>query len=476
MNPDMDDASRMLPGREIGGQSGLARQARAMLALGLPLIGTQIAQIVVSVTDTVMIGWLGTTELAAGTLAFQFYFFIWMFGSGFAFAMVPMIAAARGRNDETAVRRHVRMGLWVLIAYFALALIPLGHARDILVLLGQDEHLSAMAEDYIGIARWALLPGLLLMGLRSFASALERPRIVLMVMLLGAVLNAVFNYALIFGNFGAPRMELQGAALATVLAQLIALSVFAAHAGLARGFRQYRIYQRLWKPDWSAFAEAIRIGWPISMTIIAEVGLFTFSSIMMGWLGEIPLAAHGIALQIASIFFMVPLGLSNAATVRSGLALGRGDLSILHQTARAALLMSVVFALAAAILMWTIPERLIGAFLSEDDMNRAALVETAVPLLWVAAAFQLFDGLQAMGAGLLRGIKDTRTPMILAIVSYWGVGIPMAWYLGIRSGLGGPGVWAGLAGGLALAAILLLARFRTQAENAIARETAAVRS
>ena len=220
----------------------------------------------------------------------------------------------------------------------------------------------------------------------------------------------------------------------------------------------------------------LRLGWPIGATIIAEVGLFVASSIMMGWLGTIPLAAHGIALQIASIFFMVPLGLSNAATVRSGLALGRGDLSILHQTARAALLMSVVFALAAAILMWTIPERLIGAFLSEDDMNRAALVETAVPLLWVAAAFQLFDGLQAMGAGLLRGIKDTRTPMILAIVSSWGVGIPMAWYLGIRSGLGGPGVWAGLAGGLALAAILLLARFRTQAENAIARETAAVRS
>ena len=431
----------------------------ATLALGLPLVGTQIAQIAIATTDVVMLGWYGTEELAATVLGSQAFFIVFIFGSGFASAILPLAAQAEGRNDPTHVRRSVRMGMWILLIYSVLAMPFLWYLEPALIALGQKPELAALASDYIRIAQWGMFPAVMMMALRSFFAARSRAAIVLWSALVGTVVNAILNYGLIFGNFGWPEMGVRGAAVASVFSSSVIFLIMAGWAALHPRHSEYRLFQRFWRPEWPAFVEVFRLGVPIGFTILAEVGLFMAASVMMGWLGTVSLAAHGIAIQLASISFMVPLGLSHAATVRIGQAYGRADMEGLARAAHTVMGLSVVIALASGALFWLFPEALVSLFLDESNVDAAELLAVAVPLLLVAAAFQLVDAIQAIGAGLLRGIKDTRIPMFMAVISYWPVGLSAAYGLGFGLGYGGPGIWAGLAIGLGVAAVLLNVRF-----------------
>ena len=269
----------------------------------------------------------------------------------------------------------------------------------------------------------------------------------------------MLNYLLIFGHGGFPAMGVAGSALGTSIANLVMALLLLAYSVGARALARYELLARIWRPDWQAFAEILRLGLPIGATIIAEVGLFVTAALMMGWIGTVPLAAHGIALQLASVAFMIPLGIANAAAVRVGLEFGRGARADLGRAAVTAQVLATVIALLGAVTFWIWPERLIGLFLDPADPNAAAVLAYAVPLLLVAAAFQTVNSLQAIGSGLLRGVQDTRVPMLLALFSYWAVGLPVAWLLGFVAGWGGIGIWTGLALGLAAAAILLNGRF-----------------
>ncbi len=435
------------------------RHVADTVVLAVPLIGAQLAQMAMGVTDTVMIGWLGAMPLAGSVLGVQGYFITYIFGVGFAQAMLPMAAAAEGQGDVTGVRRTIRMGLWILAAYSALVMLPLWQGERILLALGQEPEIAAIAGRYLRVAQWGMLPALVVMGLRSYLTVVGRAYVVLAVIATGAVLNGVLNYILIFGHLGAPRLEVAGAALATTLTSFAMASMLIGYSAAARSLRRYELYVRFWRPDLRALVDTLRLGWPIGATIIAEVGLFAASSVMMGWLGAVPLAAHGIALQIASIAFMIPLGLASAATVRVGVAFGRGDEADLGRAGFTALALATGIALLGATLFWAVPERLVGFYLDPQNDNAGALLAYAVPLVLVAAAFQTVDSLQAVASGILRGLKDTRVPLVIALFSYWAVGLPVAWVLGFVVGLGGPGVWAGLATGLAAAALLLSARF-----------------
>jgi MATE family multidrug resistance protein len=349
-------------------------------------------------------------------------------------------------------------------------MLPLWHTEAILLALGQEPETAAIAGTYMRVVQWGMLPALMVMGLRSYVTVVGRAYVVLAVVAFGALCNAFFDYALIFGHFGAPALGIVGAALATAGTNLVMAALLFAYTALAPSLRRYEIYARFWRPDWDAFREIVRLGWPISATIIAEVGLFSASSLMMGWLGTIPLAAHGIALQIASVAFMVPLGLASAATVRVGLALGRGDAVDLGRAGNTALLLAMLIAFAGAVVLWTWPDTLIGFYLDPENDNAGALLASAVPLLLVAAAFQLFDSLQVVASGILRGFKDTRVPMLIALFSYWGVGLPVAYLLAFGAGWGGVGVWWGLALGLAAAALLLSGRFQRRDRLGLLRE------
>ncbi|MCU0910952.1 MAG: MATE family efflux transporter [Rhodobacteraceae bacterium] len=439
--------------------SALAREARALAVLGLPLIGGHMAQISMHITDTVMLGWYSVEALAAVVLGATGFFVLFIVGSGFAWAVMPKVAAANANGDAAEVRRTTRMALWLSLIFGAAVMPLLWFSGPLLRALGQDDALAAAAEGYLRIAGWGIFPALIVMVLKSYLAALERTGVVLWATVAGAVLNALLNWALIFGNWGAPELGVTGAAIATLATQLLTLGLTAGYAALHPALRRYTLFVRFWRPDWGAFAAVFRLGWPIGLTSLAESGLFAASALMMGWVGTQELAAHGIALEIVSLIFMIHVGLANAATIRAGQAHGRVDTAGLRLVAATGLALVLGIALLAVVLFLVAPEPLIGLFLSPDDPARPAILAIGASLLAVAALFQLADAGQVMALGLLRGIQDTRVPMIYASVSYWLVGIPASYVLGFTLGWGGPGIWAGLAIGLALAFALLVWRF-----------------
>lgn len=432
---------------------------RATLILGLPLVGAQLAQMMVNVTDTVMLGWLGTEELAAGTLAFQMLFIFLIFGLGFGAAMMPLIAGALGSDDPRAVRRASRMGLWALFALSLLFQIPLWFTQEFLLFLGQKENLSELAQSYMRFAQWSLIPAFIVIGLRAILTSFEKANAVLLTTLFAVVLNGILNYALIFGNFGAPRLEMVGAGIATTIATFVTAIVVWIYVTRAEIAKPYEIFVRLWRPDWFALKEIVFLGLPISLTIFAEAGLFSAASVMIGWIDTIELAAHGIALQVASIAFMVPLGFAQAGSVRVGNALGRQNLVDVGRAGYITFLIAIVFSVFSALIFILIPEFLIGLFVDFRNTDTPLVILAAVPLIWMAAAFQLVDSVQVVAASGLRGIKDTKIPMVIAIISYWGVGLSVGYVLAFPLEFGAAGVWAGLACGLAVAAVALTYRF-----------------
>jgi len=433
--------------------------ARATLTLGLPLIGSHVAQFVLHLTDTVMLGWYGVLPLAAGVLGASSFFTIFVLGSGFAKAVMPMVASANSQGDERQVRRVARMGLWLSILFSALTYPVFWWSGPILLALGQEEEVSALAQQYLRIAGLGMCPALLVMVLKSYLSALERTQVVLWVTVAAVPLNVLLNWALIFGNLGAPELGVAGSAIATVTVQIVSLGLIVLYAALLPALAKYSLFQRFWRPDWPGFRAVFRLGWPMGLTGLAESGLFQASALMMGWIGTTELAAHGIALEITALAFMVHVGLSNAVTVRGGQAYGAADWTSLRQGALTGTALSFGMAMLTVCLFLLAPEALIWPFLNPDDPASATIIVTGTALLACAALFQLADGMQVMALGLLAGVQDTKVPMVLASVSYWLIGIPASYALAFSLGFGPVGLWLGLVVGLAMAAMSLMARF-----------------
>jgi len=432
---------------------------KAVLVLGLPLVGSHLAQMAITVTDTLMLGWYSVEALAAITLAGGIYFMIYIVGSGFSLAVMPLVAQAAEKGDEVAIRRVTRMGLWLSFGYGVLLYLPIFWSEALLLNMGQSPEVSKAAQTYLRIAGVGIIPALLVMVLKSYLAALERTQIVLWVTVAAAFGNVGLNYALIFGNLGAPELGIRGAAIASVVLQLFSLAVLIAYA--RRVLPEHDLFARLWRPDWQAMRDVFTLGYPIGLTLLAETALFSGASIMIGWIGTAELAAHGIALQLASVTFMVHLGLSQAATVRAGRAVGRHDILGLRRGAWTVIVMSFIYALATVTLFLTLPEPLISVFLDPQDPDRLTIIPIAIGLLVMAALFQVVDGAQVVALGLLRGIQDTKIPMIFAMVSYWVIGMPASLLFGFVFDLGATGVWLGLVVGLGVAAILLNWRFWT---------------
>jgi multidrug resistance protein, MATE family len=441
------------------GRLSYGGHARALLSLGLPLIGSHLAQMALHVTDTVLLGWYGVNELAAVVLGTSFFFLLFILGSGFGIAVMGMVASALGRGDETGVRRQTRMGLWLSILY-GLAVLPAAwFSAPILVACGQDPKVSGLAQDFLRIAGVGMTPALLIMVLKSYLAALERTQVVLWVTLAGVALNLAIAWPLIFGHWGAPELGVRGAAIASLATQGATCLLLMLYAAFQPDSRRFHLFQRFWRPDWSAFGLVLRLGAPIGVTGLAESGLFIAAAVMMGWIGTVQLAAHGIAMEIAALAFMVHLGLSNAATVRVGRSGGEGNLVAMRDGAATATILSLGFGVLVVATFLAVPRPLIGLFLDETKPEAAEILAFGTTLLAVAALFQLFDAMQVVALGLLRGVQDTRAPMIIAAVSYWGIGIPSSYVLAFLVRMGGPGLWLGLVVGLAFAAGLLMLRF-----------------
>jgi len=453
--------------------SGWATELRASFALAWPLIVAQLAQNLLFTTDVVLMGWLGPKYLAAGTLAGAFLVPFQLTGIGIVGAVAPLVAQARGRGDTKAVRRIVRQGFWVAILVATLLVPIVLSIRPIYLAIGQDPEVTALAESYMFAGFWMLYPALGIMVVRSFLSAFAATQVILVVTAVGVLVNGLLAYTLIFGHFGFPRLELRGAAIATGLVNVLMFLALLGYVVTHRKLKRFHILARFFKPDWPRFFEILKVGLPIGLTVAAEVGLFSVAAILMGRLGTNETAAHAVALQLASTAFMVPLGLGMAATVRVGLAYGRGDAEGVRLAGWTAIVMGSGFMVLTAALFLAIPHALVTIFLDRSDPANAAALMLAATYLGIAGIFQLADGAQVVAAHSLRGLSDTSTPMLLAIFGYWFVGLPTAYVLGFVFDLRGVGVWLGLATGLAFVAILLVSRFAMRGRLGLMKTLAA---
>ncbi|TWG98503.1 MATE family multidrug resistance protein [Mesorhizobium sp. J18] len=436
-------------------------EARATLALAWPMILTNLAQTAMTVTDVMMMGRLSPEALAAGTLGHNLYFLLLIFGLGLMVAASPMMASALGRKLHSLreVRRTARQGLWMAIAVSVPIWLILWQAETILLAMGQDPALAGIAASYVRALQWAVLPFYGYIVLRSFISALERPRWALAVAFFCVAFNVLANWCLMFGNLGFPALGVPGSGIATTLCSLLMFFGLTAVVSLDRNFRRYRLFGRFWRPDWPRFIALLKLGLPIAGILTFEVSIFNAAAFLMGLIGPVALAAHGIAIQIASVSFMVPMGLGQAATVRVGRAFGARDGTAVTRAGWTAFVMGVSFMAAMALLMLLAPRLLIGGFINLEAPGNQAVIKMAITFLALAALFQIADGAQAVASGMLRGLHDTTVPMIYAAIGYWGIGLPLGVVLAFQFGYGGVGIWLGLFIGLASVAVLLISRW-----------------
>ena len=435
-------------------------ELRATLALAWPLILANLTMQLIQATDVVLLGWLGPNELAAAALGLSLSFGMILFALGVLTATSPMMASALGARSNAVrdVRRTFRQGVWAAALMTVPTLIVLWNAEGVILAFGQEPELARLAGRFLRGYMWVIPTWMLFQVMRNFVSALERPGWVLAISAAGIPLNAIVSWSLIFGHLGMPELGIVGGGIGSSIAWAAMALALAIVVLTDRQFRRFHLFGRFWRPDWPRFRQLFRLGGPIGLTMGFEGAVFSAAAYLMGLFGAPSVAAHQIALQIAATSFMVPLALGQATTVRVGLAYGRGDRAAIGLAGWTAFGLSTAFMTLMAALMFAFPRELITLFL-EDTPANATVIAFGVSFLRIAALFQIVDGWQVVGAGMLRGLHDTRVPMIFALFGYWaiglGVGVALAFFMDWR----GIGIWWGLAAGLGVVAFLMLSRW-----------------
>lgn len=433
------------------------RELQALLTLAGPLVLAQLAQTSLSFVDTVMVGRLGQGALAGIAVGGVLFAFTVIVSSGVLYAVGPLASQAHGAERPDQVAAAVRQGLWLALLLSAPGLLMFGFAEPLLLALGQEAAPTEAAAGYLRAMMWALPSVLLGVPLRGFLEAMADSRPIMVIALLGVGLNVPANIALMYGYWGFPALGLVGTGYASALVYALMLVGLALYIRLR--YSRYGIFEGLRRPDPATLGELVQVGVPIGMTAGFEVGLFGAAALLMGVIDAVQLSAHQIAIQSASVTFMVPVGISLATAVRVGHAVGRRDPDGVRRAGLLGAALCVVAMVLSASLFRFAPGLVIGLYLDPAAPENAELVRYAAAFLGVAALFQVVDGLQVSMASALRGLKDTRRPMLLTLIAYWLVGMPVGVWLAFGVGLEGRGLWLGLVAGLTLAALLLSLRF-----------------
>lgn len=439
-------------------RSKIVSEIWACLLLSVPLAAAQLSQAATAFVDTVMMGLLGSQTLAAGGLGAVIFSTLLLVCTGVVSAVGPLVAEAYGTGNIKAIERIARQGLWLSLVLSLPCMLLIWNGDVLLITLGQEPDNAVLAGAYLRSVMWGFFPAIAFASLKNFVSALSRPRSVMVIMLCGLVFNAIANYVLMFGKLGLPALGLAGIGWASSISlwgMLIALVSFILSQ---RFFAPYQVFH-CFPFEGSIFWELVQTGWPIGVLFGVETGLFAITAFLMGHLGTTILAAHQIALQTAALTFMVPAGISYATTVRVGQLIGQGDPRGARLAAYVSLGIGSAFMGVMAIAFWIFPEAITSVYIDVRDPANAAVVQVAKALLGVAAMFQLVDGIQIIAAGALRGLKDTCTPMLIGIFSYWFVGLISGYSLGFWLRLDGVGLWWGLALGLLSASVIFTWRF-----------------
>ena len=438
--------------------SEIGAELRATLALAAPLAAANLAQMAMGVTDMVMVGRLGALPLAAAGLGAMLYFTGGVVLQGILSAVAPLAAHALGAGNRAAAGRIGGAGL-ALALLLALPFVAALTSLDrLLQWLGYNAALAAEIGRFLRAIAWGGPAFLGFAVLRSLLAALSHTRAVMAVLLLCVVGNAGLNWVLIYGHLGAPALGVAGSGYASATNQWLILAGLALCARIMPGLAGLRVLHSAFFLGRNEIASIFRLGLPIGGIMGVEVGVFLAAGIVIGLLGTAALGAHQLVLNCAGITFMVPLGIGQAATVRVAYELGAGRVLAARRAGFVALALGIGFMSATAVVLWTVPAAIISVYIDIADPANRGTVQIARRLLVVAALFQVFDGMQVIAAGVLRGYKDTMVPMLLAGLGYWGAGFGGGWLLAFPLGYGAVGLWWGLALGLAVVAILLTVR------------------
>lgn len=432
-------------------------ETRALLALGIPMALTQLVQFFIYTVDIVMLGRVGATEVAAAALGSVIYFALWMLGSGPVSAVSPLISQALGadKHNYDDVRISVRMTLWAIALMFPVLLLVISLTEPMALMFGQDPEVAKKAGLYVLSISVAWPFALAVMVIRNFLAAIDKTRVPLLLVIFGTSINAGLNALLIFGLGPFPRLELVGAGLASSIAYAITFFMFVAYCNWDKDAKKFRLFDRFWQPDWSRFREVLRLGFPMSITTFFEGMLFNAAVILMGIISVTAQAAYQIGLNVVALAFMLPWGLSMAGAVRIGLAAGADNVPAMKRAAGVTLSAAVFGMALCALPVALYPDFIANLYMDASKPDSLEVVKMAAGFFPIAAAFMLFDASQVAANQLLRGLKDVNVPMGLTAISYWVIGFPIAYWLGLKTEVGPNGIWYGLMAGLIAASILL---------------------
>jgi MATE family multidrug resistance protein len=439
------------------------REIRPTLALAVPIIIGQVSQMLMGITDSVMIGHTGTVPLAASSFGGSVFAFFYVIGIGLMLPVAVFVARARGANQLDESAEYLRHGVFLAFAFGLLEMLVLGLIATQLRRFGQPPEVLAIVTPFFLLISASIVPVLVYLALRQFAEAMGRPWVPMAIMLGGVGLNAFLNWVFIYGHLGMPAWGLKGAGVSTLVSRTLGTLV------LFVWLRRHPAMQAAWPRHWfsrlstSRLREMLHLALPSSGMLTFESGAFTAAALMMGWLGAAPLAAHQIAISCVATTFMISLGLSMAAGMRISSAVGAGELHRLRPIGFGALSLGVLVAVALMIFYLFGGSMVAGWFVSDDH----EVIVLAAKLLAVAALFQVFDGAQVIGAAMLRGLSDVKIPVVITFVAYWVLAIPGAYLFGVLGNFGATGIWWALAAGLAFAAIALTVRFVLRTRDAL---------
>ena len=434
----------------------LLPQARKTLNLALPIIIGEVAQMSLGIIDTAMVGAVSYKHLAGGALVMSVMNIPFVFGIGITISVSQMVSMAHGRNDKKMVSHYLYNGFWLCALSAIIIALGLEFGKNILLHLDQDPEVAQLALPYMQIMGWSVIPMLLFLALKQFTDGLEFTKTA-MILSIGAIpLNIFLNWLFIFGHWGFPRMELVGAGWGTLITRTVIFIILGIIILYHETFRRYVAVRKIvWKLKWETQKELLDIGIPSSFQITMEAGAFAISGILIGTIGAVEQAAHQIALSIASLTFMVSMGLSQAGSIRTSNAFGRKDRRAISDIGKSTIIMALIYGSLCAVIFIVFKNQL--PYLFNDEIK---VVSLASFLLLFAAIFQISDSTQAISAGLLRGIKDVKVPTIFIAIAYWVIGIPAGWYMAFHLKMGATGIWMGFIIGLTFSAIFLSLRFK----------------
>ncbi|MEX2640119.1 MAG: MATE family efflux transporter [Balneolales bacterium] len=432
----------------------IKKEAKRTLTLGLPIIAAQLLQISMSFVDTVMSGHYGTVDLAAVALGSSLFFPVYTLAAGILMALNPIIAHLYGARRFDLIGKNVRQGLWLAVILSVPAILALRNLDFILVLMDIEPQTRAITNGYLKAIAWGMPAAFGFMTLRCFNESLGNSRPVMYVSLIGLAFNISGNYTLIYGHLGFPELGAVGTGWASAIVLWSMLISLLVYTRTKKNFRRFKVFQDLRLPDRQYIGEILKLGIPIGISSTMEVTMFAITALLMGSLGTLAVAGHQVAINIAAVTFMVPFGLSTAITVRVGQSLGSGSMAGARFAGFIGIGLSVLIMSCTAVLMFTFPGPIAGIYTSDLNVR-----EIAVSLIYMAAIFQISDGLQVSGYGALRGLKDTKIPMYVNLLAYWIIGLPLGYFLGIYMEAGPAGLWIGLIAGLSVAALLHNIRF-----------------